>query len=63
MQSLADVPRKMIGNPDGLVIVCREEIGAPGWIVRVLNFATWKHLKYSYATQAEAEREFLKWSI
>ena len=61
--SLEPVPREMIGTPAGYVLVLRQEVGADHWILRVLNFATWKHLKYSYPTEAEARTAYDMWRL
>ncbi len=50
-------------SPSGLYIVCRENIGAEGYVVRVLNFATWKHQSVTFDTAEAARRYASLWSL
>lgn len=50
-------------SPNGLYVVIREHIGKPGYSVRVLNFATWKHREFTYPDAATALREAALWRI
>lgn len=56
-------PREQFASPAGYWIVLRPEIGAPGWIVRILNFASFKYRKLAFDTEAEARYEANKWRI
>ena len=47
----------------GLWICVRPEIGRPGWIVRVYNFATWKHKTLTFETEKEARTEAVRWML
>jgi len=41
-------------SPSGYYVVTRENIGGDGWIVRVLDFATWRHKVFKYPDEARA---------
>ena len=49
--------------PSGFYVVLREAIGRPGWVVRVLDFALWKHREFRFPDEASARTEFTRWVL
>ena len=57
--------REIYETPIGMWVVIRPNFGieGDGWTIRVLNFATWKHRTFNFATEAEARHELVRWLI
>lgn len=50
-------------SPSGMWVVLRA-LEVPGfWIVRVLNFATWKHTEVEFESEAAARKYVALWMI
>lgn len=50
-------------TPSGYWVTLRAEIDAPGWLVTVYNFATWRHQTFRFADEATARRYFIQWTL
>lgn len=55
--------RELYAAPSGYVIGLRREIGSTDWLVRVLNFATYKHVIMRFAGEHAARAEYARWCI
>lgn len=53
--------RELYAAPSGYVVGLRREIGTGVWLVRVLNFATYRHVCKRFETEAAAREEYAKW--
>jgi len=49
--------------PSGYYVIVRPEIGLDGWVVRVLDFATWAHRRMVFPDETAARTEALKWLL
>jgi hypothetical protein len=56
-------PFKGQWSPGALYVCVRPEITGPGWVLKVYNFATWRHKTVIYATEAEARTAAGWWLI
>lgn len=54
---------ELYAAPSGYVVGIRREIGSTDWLVRVLNFATYKHLAFRFADEAAARVEYFRWCL
>lgn len=59
----APYPIEAFESPAGYWVVLRPEIGKPVWIVRVLNFVSFKYLKHEFHTETEARTYADMWRI
>lgn len=50
-------------TPSGLYVVVREHIGKPGYALRVLDFATWKHREFTYPDATSARTQAELWRL
>jgi hypothetical protein len=50
-------------SPAGYWIVVRPEIGKPVWIVRVLNFASFKYVTHEFPDETAARSYADMWRI
>lgn len=57
----------LFSSPSGYWIVTAREIGPNGatglWYVRVLDFATYKHRRFDFPTEAQARTEADLWRL
>lgn len=58
-----DVPRSAFLAPSGYYVVMRPDIGRDGWVVKVYNFATWKHREARFADEATAHGYYVQWTL
>jgi hypothetical protein len=59
-----DFKGEQFWSPSGYFIVVRPHVGGTGgWIVRVLNFATWKHRERQFLTESDARKYADLWRI
>lgn len=54
---------ELFESPTGMYIAIRPAFDKDGWIVRVLNFATWQHQTYAFPDEAAARRYAVLWRI
>lgn len=50
-------------SPSGMWVVLRALDAPDFWIVRVLNFATWKHTEVEFESEEAARKYVTLWSI
>lgn len=50
-------------SPTGYIVHMRQQIGSTEWLVNVYDFATWRHRRFTYPTEAEARAAFALWSL
>lgn len=49
--------------PCGYWIILGKELGSDTWYVRVLDFASWKHWQFDFASRDEARTEAGRWML
>jgi hypothetical protein len=50
-------------TPNAMYVEVRPHIGKPGYLIRVLNFATWKHREFTYPDAATARTQAELWKL
>jgi hypothetical protein len=63
MSDFKAAPYEGVLNPGGLWVVLRQDIGSTDWIVKVYDFANWKHREFRFPDEASARRYFVSWLI
>lgn len=50
-------------SPGGYYIIVRQDVSEAYWVVRVLDFADWKHRRDEFPTEAKARAEADRWRL